>query len=231
MSRQVVGAFPIKDADIDATRARLVEAGGEVFADHGYQSATVRDICARAGANIAAVNYHFGDKLALYVAVLRQAICAAQADEILAPPHPSGKPEQSLRLFIAAMLRHTCLGGERRAWHVRIMAHEMAHPTEALPRVVEEIIGPRYAAIRQILSRIIGLPPDHDTTRFCAHSVIGQVLHYVHARPVIACLWPDLKMTPERVDQIANHIADFSLSSLRAISRQTARQSKRTFDE
>src|SRR6266700_948668 len=97
-------ASALKDADIDATRARLIEAAGEVFADHGYQSATVREICARAGANIAAVNYYFGDKLALYVAVLRQAICAAEADDILAPARSSAKPEQALRLFIAAML-------------------------------------------------------------------------------------------------------------------------------
>jgi AcrR family transcriptional regulator len=219
MSRQIIRALPVKDADMDATRARLIEAAGEVFADHGYRSATVREICARARANIAAVNYHFGDKLALYVEVLRQAISAADAEEMLAPARPSGKPEQALRVFITAMLLHTCAAGERRAWHFRIMAHEMANPTEALPRVVEEIIGPRYAAIRQILSRIIGLPPDHDKTRLCAHSVIGQVLHYVHARPVIACLWPDLKMTPERVEQIANHIADFSLCSLRVVKR------------
>src|SRR6202035_5744794 len=105
MPRQAIGASAIKDVDIDATRARLIEAAGEVFADHGYQSATVRDICARAGANIAAVNYHFGDKLALYEAVLRHAISAAEAEEMLAPARSSGKPEEALRLFITAMLR------------------------------------------------------------------------------------------------------------------------------
>jgi hypothetical protein len=35
-------------------------------------------------------------------------------------------------------------------------------------------------------------------------------------------------MTSERIDQIANHIADFSLCSLRAVSRQTARRNRRT---
>jgi AcrR family transcriptional regulator len=198
-----------------------MEAAGEVFAEHGYQSATVRDICARAGANIAAINYHFGDKLGLYLAVLRHVIGAAEAEEFLNSAGPADA-ERALRQFITRMLSHTCVAGERRAWHFRIMAHEMAHPTEALPRVVEEIIGPRYAGIRQIISRIIGLPPDHDTTRLCAHSVIGQVLHYVHARPVIACLWPDLKFTPERVNQIADHIADFSLGALRAKSKRTS---------
>jgi AcrR family transcriptional regulator len=200
----------------------LIKAAGEIFADHGYQSATVRDICARAGANIAAVNYHFGDKIGLYVAVLRHIIGSAEQDEILNPAGPLEEPEQALRQFITNMLLRTCMAGEREAWQFRIMAHEMAHPTEVLPRVVEEIIGPRYAAIRGIISQIIGLPPDHDTTRLCAHSVIGQVLHYVHARPVIACLWPDLQFTPERVNQIADHITDFSLCALRAQCERTS---------
>jgi len=203
----------------------LIEAAGEIFADHGYQAATVRDICARAGANIAAVNYHFGDKIGLYVAVLRHIIGSAEQDEILDPARPLDHPEQALRQFIAHMLLRTCMAGEREAWQFRIMAHEMAHPTEVLSRVVEEIIGPRSAAMRRIISQIIGLPPDHDTTRLCAHSVIGQVLHYMHARPVIECLWPDLKFTPERFSQIADHIADFSLCALRATANQ---QTERT---
>ena len=55
------------------TRRQLLEAAGAVFAEVGFRNATVREICRHAGANIAAVNYHFGDKETLYAEVLRYA--------------------------------------------------------------------------------------------------------------------------------------------------------------
>ena len=53
-----------------ATRQRLLEAAGEVFAEDGFRKATIQRICGRARANIAAAHYHFGDKARLYTAVI-----------------------------------------------------------------------------------------------------------------------------------------------------------------
>ena len=111
-----------------------------------------------------------------------------------------------------------------RACHLRIMAHEMAQPTEALPRVVEEVIGPNYAAMRGILARILGTQPEDELTRFCAHSVVGQVVHYAHAGPVIRLLWPELQMTPERLNQIAAHIAEFSLAAIHKLKETNSHE-------
>ena len=121
---------PRKPADADAslkpndeTRQRLIEAAGEVFAEAGYQAATVRDICARAGANVAAVNYHFGDKLGLYIEVLKS---AAEENErpILDQAMNASTPEEALRLFLHGMIRLTNEVG-RPSRYVRVMLHEL----------------------------------------------------------------------------------------------------------
>ena len=55
------------------TRTRLLEAAGEMFALHGFEGTTAKEICLRAGVNPAAVNYHFGGLEGLYEAVLSEA--------------------------------------------------------------------------------------------------------------------------------------------------------------
>jgi hypothetical protein len=94
------------------------------------------------------------------------------------------------------------------------MVHEMAQPTEALPRVVKEIMQPNYEAMREILGRLLGKPPGDEVTRLYAHSIFAQIVHYAHARPVINLLWPELQLTPERLDSIAAHISAFSLQAI-----------------
>jgi AcrR family transcriptional regulator len=211
---------------LDPTRAKLLEAAGQVFAEYGFHAATVREICARAGANVAAVNYHFGDKAELYEEVLRQAVFAAH-DAPMREALSTMPAQEALRRAVRYMLGKLC-GAGRPSWTMRLMAHEMTQPTAALGRVVDEIISPNYAMLRRIIGSMLDLPADHDKTRFCVHSIIGQVLHYAHGRPVIARLWPDLKTTEEGLDQIAQHIADFSLAYLKAYPKahnKTARKS------
>jgi hypothetical protein len=146
--------------------------------------------------------------------IMQQSIAAAKT------------PEQALRLLIAGILRRM-YSDDRPAWNFRIMAHEMAQPTPALSHVINEVLRPRYNQLRAIIGQILHLSPDHETTRLYAHSVIGQVIHYVHARPVIGILWPDLKLTQLKDRQlIANHIADFTLRNLRAVAPKTKRKEK-----
>lgn len=209
----------------DGTRSKLLDAAGQVFADFGYHGATVREICARAGVNVALVNYYFGDKLELYTEVLRHSIGASGNGIIQQALKTTAPPEEALRELINAMLRRVCWA-DRPGWHFRLMVHEFAQPTPAMATVIDETMRPIYDRFRAIIGEMIGLPPDHDKTRLCAHSVIAQVVHYVHGRHVISRLWPELELTPERVTELAAHIADFSLAYLREAGSRTKTKRK-----
>jgi len=213
-------------AQTAATRQKLVDSAGPIFAEKGYYSATVREICKRAGANVAAVNYHFKDKLGLYEEVLIQCKRAAHVDHIKAVLDQGGSPEDILRDVIRARVR----GMRKNAmanWQLRIFAHEIADPSPVLSRMINRVSRPIYDRLLELIAKIIGMPPRHMKTRLCAHSVMGQILFYVFAGPLFARFSPEMKLTDEMLEQIANHIADFSLAYLREMGRNTRNRSSR----
>lgn len=57
-------------AAMSEAKQRIVDAAADVFALKGFEATTVREITDAAGANVAAVNYHFGSKAGLLRAVL-----------------------------------------------------------------------------------------------------------------------------------------------------------------
>ena len=200
-----------RPATSDPTRDKLLDVAGRIFAQRGYRAATIREICIAARANVAAVNYHFGDKLGLYTMVVQQSMEAAEIEGIRSALDQLGPPEDILRAVIRARLQSICRR-DRPDWHFQILAHELAHPTPALHHLIHKIGRPLFQRQLALIGGMIGLPSEDDKTRLCAFSVMGQILVYILATPLIEGVWPDLKMAPEQVDRIADHIADFSLA-------------------
>lgn len=196
------------------TREKLIEAAGQIFAERGYQAATIREICKKAGANVAAVNYTFGDKLGLYTEVLRHSMRAAQSAALSAALDDELTPEETIRTVIRVRLMSLCKE-ERPSWHFRLVMHEFTHPTPAMSRVVDEGMRPIYERVKKAVGKLIGLPPEHETTRLTVNSIVGQVLFYTFSQPVLCRLQPELKLTPDQLERIADHIAEFSLAYLK----------------
>ena len=200
------------------TRQRLLEAAGEVFAARGFRAATVREICQRAQANLAAVNYHFGDKERLYAAVLQYTFHCAEPFPLDLGLGVEATVEERLRAFIRSHL-FSLLAEGRPAWHRKLIAREMAEPTQALDTVVDQMIRPEAELLMAIVRDVLG--PDAHPQRVwqCASSIIGQCLFYHHARPVIMRLNLEQTYTPEAIEELVDHIAQFSLAGLRQFAR------------
>jgi hypothetical protein len=157
------------------------------------------------------VNYHFGDKLGLYREVLRSSHASLESH----PTHGGGNlpARERLRMFVHAFLTHL-FGEGRPTWFAQVIAHEMAQPTPALKELIELEARPGFERLKQMISDISGLSLDDDRVRLCANSVMGQCPHYFHSRIVVAELCPEIKMTPDRIEQIANYITTFSLAGV-----------------
>jgi AcrR family transcriptional regulator len=195
------------------TRDRLLEAAGEVFAEHGFRDATIREICEKANANVAAVNYHFGDKEELYAAVFDYArTCAvAQFNESVSPAIPA---EERLRVFIRAVLTRFFDQG-RPAWLGKLVAREMIEPTKALDALVNGQIRPNSERLRALVRELIGKEIDEQELWRCTFSVAAQWLFYFHCGQVIKRLNPNQRFDREELDRLADHITKFSVAALK----------------
>ncbi|MBY0280213.1 CerR family C-terminal domain-containing protein [Candidatus Binatia bacterium] len=207
------------------TRSRLLEAAGEVFAEHGFRTATVQEICRRADANIAAVNYHFSDKEQLYREVIRY------AEEQHGAAHPralaaSASAEERLHAHVEWFLLHLLDEG-RPAWHGRLMAREMIEPTAALDELVDGHIRESNDRLLGIVRELMGAAATDEQVRTSAFSITGQCLFYRHCEPVIARLHPDVRIGRAQVPALAEHVTRFSLAGLAAIA-SSAKPSRRT---
>ena len=206
------------------TIEKLLEAAGEVFAERGFRNATIREICKRAGVNVAAVNYHFYDKDGLYSAVLRYAHkCATEKYAPTSGLGDDATAEQKLRAHIRSLLLRMFDHG-RQAWHGKLMSREMTEPTQALDTLVDQQIRPRHEALKSTLRELLGEHATDDQLRSCAWSIVGQCLFYYNAQPVIRRLHPQMTFEPDAVERIAEHITQFSLGALREMRAQLEAQ-------
>ena len=200
------------------TRARLLEEGRRLFAARGFRGVTVREICTAAGANVAAVNYYFGDKLGLYREVLEGAIAVMQQSTDRArEAGEGGTSEQKLRAFIRTFLQR--VGQVKDPWIHQMMTHEMAEPTDALDEVVRRVIVPRIDYMRGLVADILDVDAADDRVLRCVLSVQSQ-FHAAMANPVSRRLVPGFTGDPEAVDRLAQHIADFSIGGIRSLRKR-----------
>jgi hypothetical protein len=95
----------------------------------------------------------------------------------------------------------------------------MAEPTGALDTVVDQMIRPEAELLMSIVRDVLGRDANPRRVWRCATSIIGQCLFYHHARPVIQRLDPEQTYTPEAIEQLVDHIAQFSLAALRQFAR------------
>ena len=203
-------------------RDAILDAAIPIFADKGYDAASVREICSAAAANLAAVNYHFGGKAALYrEAVLRVYESAGRA-EMPTLDACGGDADAALASWIGWYVAR-CVSRDGDA-ATRLLLREAAQPSDELAGVVESVIHPVYRGIEEILQALLPRDTDPRTLKIQCLSTIGQCLVHRVCREMIDRLPVEPSLGPDDADAIAAIVIANTRAAL-GITHRPARES------
>jgi AcrR family transcriptional regulator len=201
--------------DLDTTRDRILESAGQLFSERGFEVTTVRDICQAAGANVAAVNYYFGDKERLYVEAVVRAhrwrLDRAQLPEW----DENTSPRQKLADFIETFFRRV-LGGPEDTWRTRLVMREMMQPSAACAEIAQSNIRPQFEILQSILRELLPPETSDEELHLTAFSVVGQCLFYHVANPIICNLVDGDEFASYDLDKLSAHVTTLTLDALDA---------------
>lgn len=163
------------------TRQALIAAATELFAEHGFDGTSLRAITQAAGANIAAVNYHFGSKEGLIDAVLSgliEPITRERMARLDALDPASASVEDLLRALIEPMFG--ALQDPQRAKVALALAARIHLDPQRLAELMRSKFGTTMERFGAALATALPeLDPAVIAWRF--HFVIGSVLHVLQA--------------------------------------------------
>jgi AcrR family transcriptional regulator len=211
--------------DHGATRDRLLDAGRLLFARDGFHKTTVREIAAEAGANLAAVSYHFRDKLGLYQEIAKGVIEATRdfSDASMRPTDVT--PEARIEHYIRTNLERMSQHDPKLLWIQQLMRHEMMNPSPLFPVIIEQGIAPRLRYLGSLVAEILGCPESDPDVGFCVASIQSQCLFHLRD-PMRRLAYAGWEIVDLDLDRVTKHIVEFSLAGVRAIGATKARASQ-----
>jgi AcrR family transcriptional regulator len=204
------GARPLPGSESDVRR-RLLDAASEEFAEKGYESATVRDIVARAHANLNSVNYYFGSKQELYVEVMRHQVALSEAAHplLVRDPPPGDDPAVALR---AAVRRLVTFLLDPHSLLPRLYALELVNPSPAFESAGGN--ASHQSALTSAVRALLGPDADPRLVARCVRTVYSQCAYFMFVRKVMPRVDPGFQPDARTIDEITDHITEFSLGGL-----------------
>ncbi|HLP98200.1 MAG TPA: CerR family C-terminal domain-containing protein [Sideroxyarcus sp.] len=196
----------------ESTRDRLLVAAREVFAEQGFKGATVREICRRAEVNVAAVNYHFNGKEALFMAALE----LEPIQNLIGSADETGSAEQRFARFIREFMLRVMNGGC--SPHSQLIMRELLEPSPALDGIAREVLIPLHQHLTQLVRDIVGDGIPAEEVRRCVFSILGQCTYYRNSKEMNRLIYPELKYDEQEIEATARQITGFSLAGLRQLA-------------
>jgi TetR/AcrR family transcriptional regulator, regulator of cefoperazone and chloramphenicol sensitivity len=205
-----------------ATRAQLLDAAGQVFAEKGFDRATGKEIAERAGSNSAAINYYFGSIEGLYADVLVEAHRSlATYEEIAAIAHAAFPPVEKLRRLMAMAV--AALQQPSRGWALRVLSRELLAPTPSRRVLEDRELLPKKQLVTAIVAEVVGMPESDPVVARCCLSILAPVtLLLVSDAESTARTFPEFAEGLD-CEALASHLHEFALGGIEAVTRTKMR--------
>lgn len=205
--------------DSEATRAKIIEAAGQLFAEKGFNGVTVRDIVKKAGTHLSALNYHFKTKEALYREVLLEA-CKIVSISLEEQRHLEQlEPREAMFLFVKESLK---VYDKQRAsnWQTVIITREYWEQGPIFGEVVHEFFKPEMDFIARIAGKIVDQPHDSIQVRFAVIGLFGLLDTFGLYGHLIDAIAPGLMEHGRKADWFAKQITHLVIEAANPSSQE-----------
>ena len=173
------------------TRTRILDAAEELFMQHGFEATSMRLLTTKAGANLAAVNYHFGSKDALIEAVFRRRLDPMNAERIAelerlekASAGGAPTPERIIRAFLRASLAMICdaRGGGRN--FIRLLGRAYTEPSKPIRSLIGQLYAPAMERYKAAFERALPELP-REELNWRMHFMFGTLAYTLAATDTV----------------------------------------------
>jgi len=213
-----------KSGEDAKTRFRIMRIASQEFAANGWSGTTASDICVKAGANVAAVNYYFGGKEGLYRAVWDYAVETAINAE-----HPHDLSSNSDREWLYNYIR-LCVMSVFDAGEAgllpRLISNEINDPSPVSDELLSDHLAPRVKDLRARLRSMLGPDVSDFQIGYCILSIHSQFSALTVNRSARRNLFNNDNPTPAEAERYIREICAFILGGIRAIKATPERKPK-----
>lgn len=208
----------------EQTRERLLDSGLKLFGRYGYKGVTTRALANDARVNQAAIPYHFGGKEGLYKAVAEMVADDMTVVRSVFYRHAplifrkiAGNRyllrkvvQKSVRRIVRRFLGFRDSAADRPAFIVR----EYMEPGAGFDILYDRVIKNVHMALTAMVAAAAGLPEESDEAKLRAHALMGQVIVFGIARPVVLKRMEWDGYSTDTIEQISEVVSDMVLGAL-----------------
>lgn len=139
------------------TEEKIIECAGQLIAEKGFASVTSKEICRAAGVNLAAVNYHFGSRDGLYLAVLENVQQYLVGLQQLIDLYESDLvPRQKMEKLIDFLAGNAFRKNE---WQISVWVREVMNPSPMLEKIFQKEALPKISVIVKYFQNTQAIQP------------------------------------------------------------------------